>query len=109
MVREAHIEPSTAELLREAVDEAKELVRLEVALAKDEARTELAEAKSGAIALGATAALAILGLALVLVALALAIGMTPLPAFIIGIVLLGCAGVAAYMASKLVPRRPLTE
>jgi hypothetical protein len=100
---------SAADLVRDAIDEARELVRLEVALARDEARTELYETRTGAIALGVTATLAILGLAMLLVALVLAIGSGWEPPLICGLVLLACAALGAYVAWKTFPRQPLDE
>ena len=45
-------EASTAELVREAMDEARELVRLEVALAKEEVKAELKQVQRAAIGFG---------------------------------------------------------
>jgi hypothetical protein len=100
---------SAADLVRDAIDEARELVRLEVALAKDEARTELYETRAGAIALGVTATLAVLGLAMLLVALVLAIGSGWVSPLICGLVLLACAALGAYVAWRVLPKKPLDE
>ena len=97
----------TSQLLREAVDETKELVKLEVELAKTEVREEIAQAKTAAIAAGASVALAILGVAMLLVALALAIFPGPWPAFVIGLVLLAVAAGSALAGYKLVPKKPM--
>jgi hypothetical protein len=105
--RRAHA--SAADLVRDAIDEARELVRLEVALAKDEARTELYETRAGAIALGVTATLAILGLAMLLVALVLAIQVGWAAPLICGVILLACAALGAYVAWKVFPKKPLDE
>jgi uncharacterized membrane protein YqjE len=59
---------STSELLREVVDETRELVKLEVALAKNDLEAELSRARSAAIALVVAAFASNLGLAMVLVA-----------------------------------------
>jgi hypothetical protein len=59
---------STAELLREVVDETRELVKLEVALARNDLEAELTRARSAAIALVVAVFASNLGLAMVLVA-----------------------------------------
>src|SRR5258706_15755369 len=69
-------EPTT-ELLREAVDEARNLVRLEVALAKDELHTELRAARSAAIALGVALVAVVLAVATLLMAARVAPGPIP--------------------------------
>lgn len=100
---------TTAELVREAMGDARQLIQLEVQLARDEVKRELVAARSGAIALGISAVLAILGLALLLVAIALAIFPGPVPALIIGLVLLAAAGVGASAGIKLLPKKPLED
>jgi hypothetical protein len=98
---------STAELVKEALDEGKELVKLEVALAKAEMRREVAAVKASAIAFGVAAVTAILGLSLLLVALALQIDLGPVPALVIGIVLVVAAAIAGLVGYKALPRKPL--
>lgn len=109
----AHVEPrpeaSTAELVKEAILEAKELMQTEVELAKDEVRRELVAVKSSAIALGAAAAAAILGLAMLLVAIALAIFPGPLPALFIGLGLLVVAAIAGWFGYAHLPKKPLEK
>jgi len=100
-------ESSTTELVREAIDETKLLVRLEVALAKAELREELWALERSAVAFGVAAAAAIAGLSLVLVAVALAIGPTPEPALVIGLVLLVAAAIAAFVGVRRLPKQPL--
>lgn len=100
---------STKELLREAVDETKQLVKLELELAKTEVREEITRAKSAAIAMAVSLALGVLGVAMLFVALALAIFPGPAPALVLGLLLLAIAGSAAFAGWKLVPRKPLPE
>jgi uncharacterized membrane protein YqjE len=99
----------TTDLFREAIDETKELVRLEVALAKREAMKDVAHLKAAAIGFGVAAAAGLLGVALLLVALALAIAPTAIPALIIGAVLLAVAAGAGVFAWKALPRKPLDD
>lgn len=105
----ARANASTRELVREAIDEARELVRLEVLLAKDELKEELAQAKGAGVAFGVAGVCSMLGLALVLVALALVIKISAVPAFIIGLVLLASAGLGGYIGRTMMPKQPLGE
>jgi hypothetical protein len=89
--------------------EAKELMRLEVALAKEEVKRELFAVKSSAIALAAGAGLLLLGLSLLLVALALAIFPGPIPSLVLGLILVGGAALAVVAGMKLLPKKPLSE
>ena len=100
--------PST-ELVREALDDAKRLIRLEVELAKEEVRREVAATKSAGIAIGAGAIALIVGVSLLLVALALAIFPGPIPSLVIGLVLVIGAGIAGFAGVKLLPKKPLAE
>lgn len=102
-------EASTAELVREALDEAKQLVRIEVELAKDEVRVELQEAKRAAIMFGVAAVAALLAAAMLFVALALAIFPGPIPALVIGAVLIVGAAILGFVAFKKVPKKPLDQ
>jgi uncharacterized membrane protein YqjE len=102
-----HAAATTPQLLREAIDESKALVKLEIALAKDEVREEMAQAKTAAIAAGASVGLAILGVGMLLVALALAIFPGPWPAFVIGLVLLAAAAGSALAGYTRVPKKPM--
>jgi hypothetical protein len=75
-------EEPAAQLIREALDEMRNLVRLEVALAREEAQSELARAKASAIALAAAAVLAISAFSLFMVAIAASFGSIWLAALI---------------------------
>lgn len=99
----------TAELFREAVDETRELVRLEVELAKEELRDEIGRAKIGAIALGAGGGLALSGVTMFFVTIAMAFTMEWLAALIIGGILVVMAGVLALGGYKALPKRPLEQ
>jgi len=100
---------SSVELIREAMDEARQLIILEVALAKDEVRREAVAAKSAAIALAVGAAVLLVGLSLLLVALALAIFPGPIPSLVLGLILLAAAAIAGVAGVKLLPKKPFGE
>jgi uncharacterized membrane protein YqjE len=97
----------TAELVKEALAEARELVQLEVKLAKEEMRVEIKQAKKAGIAVGVSGVVALLGLSTLVVALVLALGGTALAALIVAIVLLAMAGGGAAFAYSRVPKDPL--
>jgi len=100
-------EASTADLVREALDEAKELVKIEVALAKDEAKKELQQAKHAAIGFGVALALALVVLSLLAVSIVLALGGTAVAALGVAAVFLVLGGVAGYVAWSMLPKKPL--
>lgn len=100
---------STADLVKEAIDEARELMKLEVSLARDEVKKEVSGLKTAAVLLGSAAGIALVGLALVLVAAGLFIYPGPVAVLVIGAVLLVAAGVAGLVGYKAVPRTPLAD
>jgi hypothetical protein len=98
-------EPTT-ELLREALDESRKLVRIELALAREELRGELTAAKRGAIALGAAAGVSIVTISVILVAVALALPVPWLAAVLIGAGLLMVAAALGFFGRRALPTRP---
>ena len=100
---------SSVELIREAMDEARQLIILEVALAKDEVKREAVATKSAAIALVVGAAVLLVGASLLLVALALAIFPGPIPSLVLGLLLIAAAAIAGVAGVKLLPKKPLGE
>jgi hypothetical protein len=102
-------EASTADLVREAMDEAKELVRLEVALAREDVKAELVQVQRAAIGLGIAAGATVIVLCLLAVALVLALGGTPLAALGVagGFVVIG--GIAGYAGYGMLPKNPLEK
>jgi putative superfamily III holin-X len=102
-------EVSSTELVKEALDDAKELIRLEVELAKEEVRREVAATRNAGIAIGVGAAALIIGVSLLFVALALAIFPGPIPSLVIGVVLVVGAAAAGFAGVKLLPKKPLGE
>ncbi len=100
-------EASTADLVREAFDEAKELVRLEIELAKNEVSEEIAQTKKAAISFSISLAAIVIVLCLLAVALVLALGGTALAALGVagGFAVLG--GAAAYAGWSMLPKNPM--
>ncbi|HZH04780.1 MAG TPA: phage holin family protein [Myxococcaceae bacterium] len=99
---------STADLIRQALDEAKLLARAEVLHAKQELKDELKAAKRAGIFAGAGVTLAMVGVVLLFVALALALpGADALGTLLVGLVLLAVAGLLAFLAFKSAPKKPL--
>jgi uncharacterized membrane protein YqjE len=98
---------STGELVRQTLEESKELVRLELRLAREEVGEDLVQLKSVAIWGGVAVVLAILTLSSLVVALVLALGGTAIAALIVAAVLLVSAVVTAALAYKHVPQVPL--
>ena len=94
-------------LVKDAIAEGRELVKLEVAIAKTELRTEVARAKRSAIFFGAALVFAIVGLSMLFVALALFIAVSAVPALVIGAVLLVAAAIAGVVGYKAIPKKPL--
>lgn len=100
-------ELSTGELLKQAIEEARALLKAEIGLARDEAMREIAAVKRGAIAIAAAVIAALLGLSTLLLAAVLAIGPRPLTAIIMGAGLLVVASVAGLIGYNLIPNKPL--
>ena len=102
-------EASTADLVREAMDEAKELVRLEIALGKEEVKEELVQVKHAAMVFTAAAAATVVVLCLLSMALVLALGGTALVALAVaaGFTVLAC--VLAFMGYGMLPKSPLEK
>lgn len=102
-------EASTSDLVREALDEAKELVRLEVELAKTEVTEELAEAKKAAVGFVVAGAFMVLALCLLSVALVLALGGTAVVALVVAGVFMVIAGIGAFAGYSMLPKKPLEQ
>ena len=96
----------TTELLKDAIEQAKELTKLEIALARDEMVREVASLKSGAILLGAAAGLATVGLTLTLVAAALLLG-TLYIALGLGVAIMVVAVICASVGWGRLPKKPM--
>ena len=98
---------STADLVREAMDGGRELVRLEVALAKEEMKAELKQVQRAAIGMGVALASLVLVLCLLSVALVLALGGTAVVALLIAVVFLVIGGIGGLVGYGMLPKSPL--
>src|SRR5258708_3741144 len=87
-------EASTADLVREAMDEGKELVRLEVALAKEELKEELQQLERAAVGFGIALGATVIVVCMLSVALVLALGGTAVAALVLaaGFLVVGALG-----------------
>jgi hypothetical protein len=101
-------ETSTTTLVKEALDEAKELVKLEVELAKEEVKLELKKVERAAIAFGIGAVMLLLMLCMLAVAIVLAWG-TSVAALIVAACFLVLAGCAAFAGYAMLPKKPLEK
>jgi uncharacterized membrane protein YqjE len=97
-------EGSTADLVREAMYEAKELVRLEVELAKEELKEELQPVKRASILFGVAFAATALALCMLAVALVLALGGTAIVALAIAGGAMGVSGVGTLIGYRMLPK-----
>lgn len=102
-------EAPTADLVKEALADAKELVKLEVALAKNEVREEVKQLEYSAIAFGVGVVCALLFLSMLAVAVVIALGGTALAAIGVGLALLVIGGIAAYVGYAKLPKKPLDK
>jgi uncharacterized membrane protein YqjE len=100
-------EIGTVELVQRTMSDARELVRLEVALAKDELQTDLIEAKAAIIRAGIAVVLAMSGVASLVVAFGLALG--PIAALALALVLLTMAVTLGRAAFRRLPKKPLSS
>ena len=97
----------TAELVRQTLDETKELVRLEVALAREDIRSELKQLKTAGILLGIAAALAVVAIAMLDVAVVIALGNTVSAALIVALIVVVEVAVIGFIGYRKLPKAPL--
>ena len=100
-------EASTADLVREAIDEAKELVKLEIQLAKGEVERDIAQAKSAAVGFAIALAAAVLVLSLLALALVLALGATAGAALGVAGAFVVVGGIAGWVGYARLPKKPM--
>jgi hypothetical protein len=105
--RDAPAATPTADLIRGALADARELVRIEVELAKGDLGAKLTDAKRAGILFALSAIGATVTTALLLVAVALATPVPWLTAAIMGSVLLVAAIVLAVLGARALPAKPL--
>ena len=94
---------STGELLRQTLDETKELVRLEVALAREDLRSELKRAKTAGILLGMERLAGLLSVTAVIIAL----GNTVSAALIVAFLVVAEVAVFGFIGYRKLPKAPL--
>lgn len=106
---EALEETPVTVLVRDALDEVKELAKIEVELAKDEALLEIQQLKAAAIGFGIAAGATVLVMSLLAVALVLALGGTPLAALGVAAGFLAVGSVAGLFGYSRLPTKPLEK
>ena len=97
-------EAPVGDLIREALGDTRELVRLEVALAREDLKSEVGAVRSCAIMMGAAAAALVVSLGLLLVALVFAIGAGWVGALVAGGALLLLAGLLGLAGWRAMPK-----
>lgn len=100
-------EAPTAELVKGAFDEARELIRLEVELAKAEVKEDARSAARAAVGFGIAAAAVLVMLSVLAVALVFALGATAIAALAVAGGILVIAVIAAAIAYGVLPKEPL--
>jgi uncharacterized membrane protein len=100
---------STADLVREAMDEARELVRLEIDLAKEEMKVELKQLERAAIFMAIGVAASVIVLCLLSMALVLALGGTAVVALLVALAFVVVGGLAALLGYGFLPKAPLEK
>jgi hypothetical protein len=100
---------STADLIKAAVDEARELVKLEMELAKNDVQSELSRIRAAAITFAVAAVALNVAVALGLFAVAVVSQAEVAVALIAAGLLFVIAGIAAYMGYRALPQRVLEK
>ncbi|HTQ06868.1 MAG TPA: phage holin family protein [Polyangiaceae bacterium] len=96
--------PSTGELVKQVVAEARELVTLEVRIAEAELREELAQTRRAAFASGLAYGVVLLALGACVVAVILAVGATVVAALLVAAALAVLAAIAVAVAWTSAPK-----
>jgi hypothetical protein len=91
---------STAALVKEVVADARELIKLEVALARKDVEAEITRVRAAAIAFAVAAFASGIAVAMVLVAIAIASGAPAVAALVSALVLLAIAATAGEMGRR---------
>lgn len=103
----SHLSAPTHELVRETLEQTRELVRIEFALARDELQDDLAKVKRGGVWAGVGVVFASAMLAALVLALVLSLGGTALAALSVAGGLAVVAAGSAIIALQILPRTPL--
>jgi hypothetical protein len=103
MIHEPSDDAPTGELIKQAIEDARELVRIEVGLVKAEAKSELKAASHAAIAAGVALVALFFCLSTAVLALVLALGAKVAIALVVAGIFLFVACVAALAAWRLLP------
>jgi hypothetical protein len=102
-------EPSTASLVRAALEQARQLAKAEVALARDEITRELRAMRIAVVAFGAALAAGVLGVAFLLIAFLLGTFPNLVPALVVGALLVGIAATLGVVGAMSLPKKPLGQ
>ena len=97
----------TSDLLRQALDESKELVRLEISLARQELREDALRLKWASILLATAGALLIVALSMFVVAVVFALGATANVALIAAFIVLVQVAIFGFLGYRQLPKVPL--
>jgi len=100
-------ELSTPELLRQVLDQSKELVRLEIKLAQAELHEDVRKLKVAGILLASAGALFIVALGMLHVAVVIALGSTASAAVIVACIVLAEVAVVGFIGYRQLPKVPL--
>jgi hypothetical protein len=98
---------ATLDLVREAIEETRELVRVEVALARRDAARDLSAARAGTAKVWLGASGLIVGITLLLVAVAAAFATLWLAALLIGVIVLLGSGPLVWLGWSALPKKPM--
>ena len=99
-------EASVIDLVRAAVDDARELVRIEVALARDEINTELHATERAAVGFALALAAAVVALTMFTVAVVIALRAAAWTVAVAGAAFLVGAAIAAAAGYGALPKNP---
>jgi hypothetical protein len=99
----------TVQLIREALEQARELTRLEVALAREEVSADLRQARTSAIAFGGAGGALFASFTMLLVAVALSSSVAWVAALVIAALLMFIGGGLALAAYKALPAKPMAK
>jgi hypothetical protein len=100
---------STSDLVKQALAEAQNLVRIEVKLAKEDVKSEVKSASRAAIGFGVAAASSLMMMTMLAVALVLAIGPSPWAALLVAGGFLVVCAVAGIVGYAQLPKKPLAR